>query len=70
MHVIVGWHNLFICFFRITVAALHFNEQGMREQATTEDGDKRYSVVFPMYKKGGYTIREVKVGCTYGKLYI
>lgn len=34
------------------LAALHFNENGMREQATTKEGIKRYDVVFPKYKKG------------------
>jgi len=45
---------------------MHFNENGMRDQATTKDGDKRYSVLYPKYKKGGYTVREVKVDCTFG----
>lgn len=51
------------------LAALHFNENGMREQATTKEGKKRYDVVFPKFKKGGYTIREVKVECTLVKYY-
>lgn len=54
-------------FCRITLAALHFNENGMRDQAVTKAGNKRYSIVFPKFKKGGYTVREVKVDCTYGK---
>ncbi|XP_061193060.1 uncharacterized protein LOC133201277 [Saccostrea echinata] len=51
---------------RLILAALHFNENGMREQATTKEGKKRFDVVFPKYKKGEYTVREVKVECTYG----
>lgn len=39
----------------------------MRDQATTKSGEKRFSVVFPKFKKGGYTVREVKVDCTYSK---
>lgn len=35
------------------LAALHFNENGMREQATTKEEKKIYDVVFPKYKKGG-----------------
>lgn len=50
------------------LAALHFNENGMREQATTKEEKKIYDVVFPKYKKGGYTLREVKVECTFGKV--
>lgn len=56
-----------LMFCRITLAALHFNENGMRDQAVTKAGNKRYSIVFPKFKKGGYTVREVKVDCTYGK---
>lgn len=56
-------------FDRLMLAALHFNENGMREQATTKEGKKRYDVVFPKFKKGGgYTVREVKVECTFGKV--
>lgn len=55
-------------FDRLMLAALHFNENGMREQATTKEGKKRYDVVFPKFKKRGYTIREVKVECTFGKV--
>lgn len=42
-------------FDRLMLAALHFNENGMREQATTKEGKKRYDVVFPKFKKGGGT---------------
>lgn len=34
------------------LAALRFNENGLREQATTKEGRKRCDVVFPNYKKG------------------
>lgn len=40
-------------FDRLMLAALHFNENGMREQATTKEGKKRYDVVSPKFKKGG-----------------
>jgi hypothetical protein len=32
----------------------------------TKDGQKRYDVVFPKFKKGGYTVRGIKTRCTYG----
>jgi hypothetical protein len=38
----------------------------MRDQAVTKDGQKRYDVVFPKFKKGGYTVRGIKTRCTYG----
>ena len=53
--------------YRLHLAALHYNENGQRDQAATRDGDKRSSIVFPKYKKGGNTIREIKVDCTFGK---
>ena len=49
---------------RITLACLHYNENTMRDQAVTKDGQKRYDVVFPKFKKGGYTARGIKTRCT------
>ena len=46
---------------------MHYNENGMRDQALTKDGDKRYNVVYPKYKAGESILREVKVDCTFGK---
>ena len=37
-----------------------------RDQAVTKDGQKRYDVVFPKFKKGGHTVRGIKTRCTYG----
>ena len=46
---------------------LHFNENSDRAQATTKQGEDRYDVVFPKYKKGGYIVRKVTVDPTYCK---
>lgn len=35
------------------LAALHFNGNGMREQATTKEGKKDMTSCFPSIKKGG-----------------
>ncbi|XP_078327710.1 uncharacterized protein LOC111106332 isoform X2 [Crassostrea virginica] len=51
---------------RLRLAALHYNENGMREQAFTKDGQPQYNIIYPKFKKGGYTVREVKIGCTFG----
>ena len=59
--------NVYIDIYRITLAALHYNENGMRDQAVTKAWKKRYSIVYPKFKKGGYTVREVKVNCTFCK---
>ena len=60
--------------FRVQLAALHFNENALhfnensgRAQATTKQGEERYDVVFPKYKKGGYIVRKVTVDPTYRK---
>lgn len=37
----------------IMLAAVHFNENGMREQATTKEGKKDMTSCFPSIKKGG-----------------
>lgn len=48
---------------------MHYNENGMRDQAVNKDGQPQYNIVYPEFKKGGYiyTVREVihVIGCTY-----
>ena len=53
--------------FRVQLAALHFNENSGRAQATTKQGEEQYDVGFPKYKKGGYIVRKVTVDPTYRK---
>ena len=55
---------------RLQLAALHFNENANREQALTKQGTRRYDLVFPKYKKGGYVVKKVLVNASYGKAYI
>ena len=52
--------------FRLLLAALHYNENSDREQATTSDGVPRFSLRFPKFKKGGYSVRMEKTAATYG----
>ena len=52
--------------FRLILSALHFNENMQREQATCKDGTKQYNIVYPKYKAGESSLKEVKVDCTYG----
>ena len=35
---------------RLQLAALHYNENSAREQATTQQGQERYNIGFPKYK--------------------
>lgn len=68
MHVSPDFHDtLYIHIFRVQLAMLHFNENSDRAQATTKQGEDRYDVVFPKYKKGGYIVRKVTVDPTYCK---
>ena len=52
---------------RLQLAALHFNENSNRDQAITKDGEERYEISFPKYKKGGYIVKKVVCEPTYGK---
>lgn len=55
---------------RLELAILHFNENANRQQAITKDGDNRYDIVFPKYKKGGYVVRKVTTDPTFSKCYV
>ncbi|KAK3738660.1 hypothetical protein QZH41_020507 [Actinostola sp. cb2023] len=50
---------------RVILAAIHYNENSDREQATT-GGELQYSIRFPKFKKGGYSVRKEKTNATYG----
>jgi len=51
---------------RVVLAALHFNENANRKQATTKAGAKRYNLCFRKARKE-FCVKEVKVDCTYSK---
>ena len=53
--------------YRLQLAALHFNENTNRTQAVTKQGTRRYDVVFPKCKKGGYIVKKILVNATHGK---
>jgi hypothetical protein len=55
-------------YFRLQIAALHFNENANRMQAVTKKEKDKNDVIFPKYKKGGYVVRKVTVEATYSKL--
>lgn len=61
-------HLLFICFFfRLQLAALHFNENASRQQATNQQGEAIFCVSFPKGRKGEGVAKEVKVKQTFSK---
>ena len=49
------------------LAALHFNENSNKPQSTTQDGEARYQIAFPKYKKGGFIVRPLKEKRTFSK---
>ena len=49
------------------MAAIHYNHNSSRKQAVTKVGQRRFSVSFPKYKKGGHIVRKIKTSSTYGK---
>ena len=56
-----------ICISSLRVAAMHFNENTCRPQAVTSEGVAQYKIQYPKYKKGGYTVTEVKTDPTFGE---
>ena len=50
---------------RLQLAALHFNENSNRKQTVTKQGEEQYEIIFPKFKKGGYTVKKVP---TYGMI--
>ena len=51
------------------LAALHWNENSDKEQAKTKDGELRWKVSFPKYKKKDIA-QPVREEATYGMLYV
>uniref|UniRef100_A0AAV2KFE2 Uncharacterized protein n=1 Tax=Knipowitschia caucasica TaxID=637954 RepID=A0AAV2KFE2_KNICA len=49
---------------RLQISALHYNENATRTHARTAAGELRYSIVYPKYKHGDYTVRALKTKFT------
>lgn len=50
-----------LVYFRLYLAALHFNENSKRDQAVTRDGTPMYGISYPKSRKGAPIAKEVKV---------
>lgn len=59
-------HIMPLYLYRLYLAALDYNENCQREQATTQAGEKRFTIKYPKYKKGGHIVRTLLVDNTYG----
>lgn len=57
-----------ILFCRGLLAALHYNENAGRMQATKTTGESRYDIRFPKYKQGGFVVRKILTEATFGKV--
>lgn len=55
-------------FFRLQLAALHYNENANRQIAVDRAGNPHYQYYFLKYKSGHATVRRVKVKSTFNKL--
>ena len=48
---------------------LHYNKNSGRKQAESKKGKKKYAILYPKYKSGGYIVRKLTENCTYGKFF-
>jgi len=55
-----------LIFLRHILAAVHFNFNLQREVAVTEDNRQRQKVVYPKFKNGEATVRDVRVKPNFG----
>ncbi|KAK7877112.1 hypothetical protein WMY93_032192 [Mugilogobius chulae] len=50
---------------RLLLAALHYNQNSSREVARNPDGEVRYAVRYPRFRKGGWVVRPIKENPSY-----
>uniref|UniRef100_A0A9J8B7I9 Uncharacterized protein n=1 Tax=Cyprinus carpio carpio TaxID=630221 RepID=A0A9J8B7I9_CYPCA len=55
---------------RTQLAAMHYNENSGRPQATTAAGELRWHMQYPRYRRGEYTVRLLKRNPTFGIIYL
>ena len=60
----------FLFFERHIIAALYFNLNLFRELKRNADGTEQVKVVWPKFKNGEATVRDVKVKPNFGKVYL
>ena len=58
-------------YYRIHLAALHFNENSTNKHAMTKTGQLKYRICYPKSKKGEEAVvKPQKEGPTYGKCFV
>ena len=58
-----------IYLFSTMLAAMHYNENSMRQLATTQHGNLRFGIKYPKYKKRQYILKEIHVPATFSKYF-
>ncbi len=59
--------NVLSCTYRLYLAAMHYNENGDRPQAETEEGVPLFKISFPKSRKGECRVKPQKTQQTFGK---
>lgn len=59
--------KVFIIFLRHILAIVHFNQNLHREVRTSQDGVAQVKIVYPKFKNGDATVRDVRVKQNFGK---
>ena len=68
MNINLGTYIISFVICRIYIAALHFNENGSRQQATTREGEAKWKMSYPKAKKGKEcVVKPQKIEATFGK---
>ena len=58
---------LIVCTYRLSLSALHYNENGGRAQGKRKDGQLMWVVRFPKFKHGLPVLAKVYAEPTFGK---
>ena len=54
-------------YYRHVLAAIYFNKNLRRDIKTTEKGEKQIRIMYPKFKNGEATVRDVRVQQNFGK---
>lgn len=59
----------FQIFIRHVLAAIHFNSNLMRETKNKADGSEQLRIIYPKFKNGEASVRDVRINQNFGKIY-
>jgi len=60
--------KIFYCYFQLRhiLAALHFNYNLVRDVKTKADGSGQVKIIYPKFKNGVASVRDVRIQPNYG----